>query len=105
MKEYQDVRSKVSFLELCKTPELAAEVTLQPIKAFDLDAAIIFADILPPLIGMGLMLEFPKVGISEAYKWTTKNKKLYIPFVEISGIGDSIAESIAPRPSYAATTS
>ena len=45
-------------LELIQTPELAAEVTLQPINAFDLDAAIIFADILPPLIGMGLNLEF-----------------------------------------------
>ncbi|UCG24167.1 MAG: uroporphyrinogen decarboxylase, partial [Chloroflexota bacterium] len=43
-----------------KTPELACEVTMQPIEAFDLDAAIIFADILPPLEGMGLSLEFIK---------------------------------------------
>jgi len=41
-----------------QSPELAAEVTLQPIHAFDLDAAIIFSDILPPLMGMGLKLEF-----------------------------------------------
>ena len=60
MREYQQIRSKRSMLEVIFTPELAAEVTLQPIKAFDLDAAIIFADILPPLIGMGLMLEFVK---------------------------------------------
>ena len=58
MKEYRALRAKYSMLELIQTPELAAEVTLQPIKAFDLDAAIIFADILPPLIGMGLNLEF-----------------------------------------------
>jgi uroporphyrinogen decarboxylase len=45
-------------LEMIRTPALAAEVTLQPMKAFDLDAAIIFADILPPLIGMGLQLAF-----------------------------------------------
>ena len=58
MEEYRALRAKYSMLELIQTPELAAEVTLQPINAFDLDAAIIFADILPPLIGMGLNLEF-----------------------------------------------
>lgn len=58
MQEYRALRAKYSMLELIQTPELAAEVTLQPINAFDLDAAIIFADILPPLIGMGLKLEF-----------------------------------------------
>lgn len=58
MREYRDLRARYSMLELIQTPELAAEVTLQPINAFDLDAAIIFADILPPLIGMGLNLEF-----------------------------------------------
>jgi len=60
MPEYRAIRSKYSMLEVIRTPELAAEVTLQPIQAFDLDAAIIFADILPPLIGMGLKLEFVK---------------------------------------------
>lgn len=58
MAEYRTLREKYSMLEMIRTPELAAEVTMQPIKAFDLDAAIIFADILPPLIGMGLELEF-----------------------------------------------
>jgi uroporphyrinogen decarboxylase len=58
MEEYRTLRARYSMLELIQTPELAAEVTLQPINAFDLDAAIIFADILPPLIGMGLNLEF-----------------------------------------------
>jgi uroporphyrinogen decarboxylase len=58
MAEYRALREKHSMLDLIQTPDLAAEVTLQPIKAFDLDAAIIFADILPPLIGMGLKLDF-----------------------------------------------
>jgi uroporphyrinogen decarboxylase len=58
MEEYRALRAKYGMLELIQTPELAAEVTLQPINAFELDAAIIFADILPPLIGMGLNLEF-----------------------------------------------
>ena len=45
-------------LEVIRTPELAAEVTLLPIDSFELDAAIVFSDILPPLVGMGLELEF-----------------------------------------------
>jgi uroporphyrinogen decarboxylase len=60
MAEYRALRAKYSILELCKTPELAAQVTLQPIDRFPLDAAIIFADILLPLEPMGLSLEFAK---------------------------------------------
>jgi len=60
MAEYRALREKYTILEIIKTPELATEVTLQPINAYDLDAAIIFADILPPLEGMGLQLEFIK---------------------------------------------
>jgi uroporphyrinogen decarboxylase len=58
MVEYRTLREKYTILQIIKTPELACEVTLQPINAFDLDAAIIFADILPPLEGMGLELDF-----------------------------------------------
>jgi len=58
MAEYRSLRAKHSMLDLCKTPELAAQVTLQPIDRFPLDAAIIFADILLPLEAMGLNLEF-----------------------------------------------
>jgi uroporphyrinogen decarboxylase len=60
MPEYRQVREKHTILEIIKTPELACDVTLQPIHAFDLDAAIIFADILPPLEAMGLELDFVK---------------------------------------------
>jgi len=61
--EYQQVRSKLTFLELCKTPELAAEVTIQPIDILGVDAAILFSDILIPLEAMGLTLEFhEKIG-------------------------------------------
>ncbi|HSG13240.1 MAG TPA: uroporphyrinogen decarboxylase [Gaiellaceae bacterium] len=58
--EYRALREKHSMLELIRTPELAAQVTLQPIESFGLDAAIIFSDILPPLVGMGLDLDFVK---------------------------------------------
>lgn len=60
MAEYRALREQHTILEIIKSPELACEVTMQPIEAFDLDAAIIFADILPPLEGMGLELEFVK---------------------------------------------
>lgn len=58
MSEYQELRKSYGILDIIKTPELATEVTMQPINAFNLDAAIIFADILPPLEAMGLELEF-----------------------------------------------
>lgn len=60
MPEYRAIRAKHAMLDVMRSPELSAEVTLQPIEAFDLDAAIIFSDILPPLVGMGLDLEFVK---------------------------------------------
>jgi uroporphyrinogen decarboxylase len=58
--EYRALRERHSMLELIRTPELAAQVTLLPIDAFGLDAAIVFSDILPPLAGMGLELDFVK---------------------------------------------
>src|SRR5665811_2429310 len=60
LEEYRALRADRTFLEMCRTPELAAEVTLQPMRRFDLDAAIIFADILLPLPGMGVDLSFAK---------------------------------------------
>src|SRR5574341_1086539 len=56
--EYRAIRQKHTFLEMCKTPEIAAEVTVQPVRRFEIDAAIIFADILLPLEPMGIHLEF-----------------------------------------------
>ena len=58
MAEYRAVRAKHWLLEICAQPELAAEVTLQPVRALDVDAAILFADILLPLVPMGIDLEF-----------------------------------------------
>src|SRR5487761_1197716 len=58
MKQYRDIRQKVGILEICKRPDLAAEVTLQPVEVLDVDAAIIFADLLLPVEPMGLKLRF-----------------------------------------------
>ncbi|PYS51762.1 MAG: uroporphyrinogen decarboxylase [Acidobacteria bacterium] len=60
MREYREVRDRVSFLELCKTPDLAAEVTVTAVERLGVDAAIIFADILLIIEPMGIQLEFEK---------------------------------------------
>ncbi|MDF1544980.1 MAG: uroporphyrinogen decarboxylase [bacterium] len=75
--EYRAVREKVSFLELCRTPELIAEVVRQPIDRFGLDAGILFSDILTILEPMGAPVSFPEGGprlenpidSPEAVKW------------------------------------
>ena len=59
---YRAVRARASFLEMCRTPELACEVTLQPIDQFGFDAAILFSDILITLPAMGLDVAFPDAG-------------------------------------------
>ena len=61
--EYQATRKRAGdFLALCRTPELACEVTLQPIARLGVDAAILFSDILVPLPGMGIPLSFSEEG-------------------------------------------
>ena len=58
MKSYRDIRARHTLLEICKRPDLAAAVTLQPVEALDVDAAIIFADLLLPVEPMGLKLSY-----------------------------------------------
>lgn len=58
LKQYREIRAKHSILEICKRPDLAAAVTLQPVEILDVDAAIIFADLLLPVEPMGLKLKF-----------------------------------------------
>lgn len=71
--EYQATRAKAgSFLKLCKTPELAAEVTLQPVRRFGMDAAILFSDILTIPDAMGLGLHFVE-GEGPHFEKTLRN--------------------------------
>src|SRR5439155_8668317 len=60
MSEYRAVREKTTFLELCKNPALCAEVTITAVNRLQVDAAIIFADLLPILEPMGLELEYTR---------------------------------------------
>lgn len=55
--EYRALRERWSLLEICRQPELCAEVTLQPLRRMPLDAAVVFADIMLPLVGIGVELE------------------------------------------------
>jgi uroporphyrinogen decarboxylase len=80
--EYRAVREKHDFLTMVKTPEIAAEITLQPLRRFDLDASIIYSDLLPPLEGMGLNLRFERgIGpiIDNPIRSTKQVDRLAVP--------------------------
>ncbi len=74
MAEYRAIRQKHTLLEICKQPELACEVTLQPVRAMGVDAAILFADILLPLEPMGAPFEFA-AGEGPVFHHPVRNAK------------------------------
>ena len=95
MPEYRKIRASHSILEICKTPRLACEVTQQPVEALDVDAAIIFADLLLPLEPMGLKLEFvqgdgprienPVRSLADAARLSTTNA------ADLGYVGEAVA--------------
>jgi uroporphyrinogen decarboxylase len=95
LEEYRALRSKYSFIETCKTPELAVEITLQPIRRFELDAAIIFADILLPLEKMGIDFEFtkddgPQINTTIRTRSDVEKMKVINPMEEMAYLMDAI---------------
>ena len=83
--EYRAVRATVDFLTLTKTPELAAEVTLQPTRRFALDAAILFSDIMTPVEGMGVSLDFsPGPVVTNPIRDAARVEELRVPDPEES---------------------
>jgi len=96
--EYRETRKRAgSFLALCKTPALACEVTLQPLARFDLDAAILFSDILtiPDAMGLGLYFvegEGPKFERPLTQEWEIRNLSVPDPHAELRYMTDAVAE-------------
>ena len=83
--EYRKLRERHSMLEAIKTPEVAVEITLQPMRRFDLDAAIIFGDILPPLESMGAEVRFSSgdgPAITHPVRTTADVDALRVPAAE-----------------------
>ena len=78
---YRAVRARASFLEMCRTPELACEVTLQPIDEFGFDAAILFSDILITLPAMGIDVAFPDAGpkIGKPVRTRARDRRARVP--------------------------
>ncbi|MBN8537875.1 MAG: uroporphyrinogen decarboxylase [Deltaproteobacteria bacterium] len=79
---YQALRKKNSFMDLCKLPDLAAEVAMGPIMDFDFDVAILFSDLLFPLQSLGLGLEYTDEGPKLGIHLTPDSIKKLIPFNE-----------------------
>lgn len=98
--EYMEIRSKLDFVALCKNPEMAAEVTIQPLRRYDLDGAIIFSDILIPCTGMGQTLTFGKghgPQLNAPIRTAADLKALKIPNSEkeLGYVGEAIAKTKA----------
>ncbi len=95
MPAYRKIRAQHSFLEMCHHSELAAEVTLLPIKQFNMDAAILFSDILviPEALNVGLRFEDSKGPIIER-PLQTANDVLALPAIKISDSLDYVAQII-----------
>lgn len=99
--EYREVRAKTSFLGLCKTPELAAEVTFQPIRRFALDAAIIFSDILVPVEAMGIPLDYnpgPVLGKKIQSEADVDALKIPDPTTDMPFVAAGVREFVAGMP-------
>ena len=96
--EYRETRKRAgNFLALCKSPALACEVTLQPLTRFELDAAILFSDILtvPDAMGLGLTFsegEGPKFERPLTHEWEIRNLSVPDPYAELRYVMDAVAE-------------
>jgi uroporphyrinogen decarboxylase len=80
--EYRELRKKHDLFSVCRQPELCAEVTLQPVRAHDVDAAVMFADIMLPVIGMGIDVELVEnVGpvIADPVRTSADVERLRVP--------------------------
>jgi len=96
MEEYRHLRAKHSFEDICKTPGLAAEVTMQPMKAFDLDAAIVFSDILFVVESFGFDLSYKPAPVITPFLDSPDQVHNFISFDvrdRLSFVSEAIVES------------
>src|SRR5213078_1524452 len=85
--EYRELRKRYGLFEVCRQPELCAEATLQPVRAHGVDAAVMFADIMLPVLGMGIDVELVEnVGpvIAEPVRSLADVERLRVPEPEES---------------------
>jgi uroporphyrinogen decarboxylase len=103
MPEYRAIRAKADFWQLCHDPDLATEVTLQPIQAFGMDAAILFSDILIPLPEVGFEVRFDEgkgpVLPNPIKKATDVEKFIAVPMSEnLSNVGKAVRQIVKALP-------
>ena len=89
--EYREIRQRHNLFEVCRRPELCAEVTLQPVRAHGVDAAVMFADIMLPVIGMGIDVELvenvgpviaePIVSLADVRRLVVPEPEESVPFI------------------------
>ncbi len=92
--EYRALRERVDFVTLCQTPELAVEASLQPLRRFALDAAIVFSDIMTPLAGMGVDITFdPGPRIAAPIRTAAQVASLRVP--DMAGAVPFVGEAVA----------
>ena len=94
--EYREVRSRVDFVTLCRTPDLAAEVTLQPVDRLGVDAAILFSDILVPAEPLGLEVRFEPGPVIDTPLRSAASKISAILEVPIVSFGHTHDEVVWP---------
>lgn len=99
MPEYMEIRRSVSgFLELCKTPDLAARVTLLPVEKLGVDAAILFSDILVPIEAMGVPVEFlegegPRLGCRVEFMEDVEALRVPDPVTSMDFVLETVREA------------
>lgn len=96
MAEYRALRERYSLLEICRTPDLATEVTLQPVRRVEVDAAILFSDLLLPLEPLGLPFDFvqgegPRIERPIDSPAAIDRLKTFEPRVELSYVLEAVA--------------
>jgi uroporphyrinogen decarboxylase len=102
--EYREIRAKHAFLEVCKTPQLAVEVSIQPFRRLGVDAVIVFSDILILAEAMGLQLELgdagPNLPNPVRSKWDVDRLKIFDPEAETGFLSETIrriVKSVGPE--------